>query len=74
MTAIVWARTRAVPRLAELAGRALRTAAVAGARVGRGVPGVVGPLLVAYGAWLAWRPLGFVVAGAVLWLLDRRVP
>ncbi|MGW4102297.1 hypothetical protein [Streptomyces sp. NPDC004976] len=41
------------------------------ARVG---PGLVGPLLVAYGLWLAWVPLGFVALGAFLLMADRRLP
>lgn len=34
---------------------------------------LLGPALIVYGAWLAWDPLGFMVAGAFLVLLDRRV-
>lgn len=34
------------------------------------LPGVVGLVLLAVGAWLAWPPAGFMVAGAVL-LADR---
>lgn len=42
-------------------------------KVGVSLPGVGGPLLVALGLWMAWRPLGVVFAGVVLWALDRRV-
>ena len=57
-------RGRAVAgRAAEVAGFCLRAG-----------PGVFGPLLVAYGLWLAWAPLGFVSLGAFLLLADRRMP
>jgi hypothetical protein len=52
-------------------------AGAAAAAVGfclRMVPGVMGPLLVAYGLWLAWAPLGFIALGAFLVLADRRIP
>jgi hypothetical protein len=42
-------------------------------QLGRGLPGIAGPLLVSAGMWMAWRPLGLIFAGAALWLLDRRV-
>ncbi|GGN40507.1 hypothetical protein FHR83_007023 [Actinoplanes campanulatus] len=53
-----------------------RIATLAGAlvgKIGRGLPGIGGPLLVAFGLWLAWAPLGFIFAGLALWALDRRV-
>lgn len=50
-----------------LAGTLLR-------RVGRGFPGVVGPLLVAVGLGMAWLPLGVIAAGAILWVVDWRIP
>ncbi|MER6834256.1 hypothetical protein ABT320_09690 [Streptomyces cellulosae] len=53
----------AVGRAAGAAGHA--------ARVG---PGLAGALLVAYGLWLAWAPLGFVAGGTFLLLADRRMP
>jgi hypothetical protein len=56
----------AVARAAGLAGAGVRL-------VGRGLPGTAGPLIVSLGLWMAWRPLGVVFAGAVLWALDRRV-
>lgn len=59
-------REQAVAKAAEFAGAAVR-------RVGVSLPGVGGPLLVSVGLWMAWRPLGVVFAGAVLWALDRRV-
>lgn len=55
-----WNRTVLVG--AGLAGRTMRT-----------VPGVGGALLVCYGLYDAYRPLGFLAAGAFLLLLDRRV-
>jgi hypothetical protein len=36
----------------------------------RALPGIGGLALVSYGAWLAYHPAGFVVAGVVL-LADR---
>lgn len=59
-------RKAAAGKVAEFAGAAMR-------RVGVSMPGVGGPLLVSAGLWMAWRPLGVVFAGAVLWALDRRV-
>jgi hypothetical protein len=56
----------AVERFAGWSGSAVRA-------VGRGIPGTVGPLVVSFGLWMAWPPLGVVFAGAVLWVLDRRV-
>lgn len=46
------------------------TAATAAGIVCRAAPGVGGLALVSYGAWLAYHPAGFVVAGAGL-LADR---
>lgn len=54
-------------RAPELAGNVLR-------HLGRGAPGVLGPILVAVGLSLAWLPLGVVAAGAILWLVDWRIP
>jgi len=59
-------RERVGARAAELVGAAMR-------RVGVSLPGIGGPLLVSAGLWMAWKPLGMVFAGAVLWALDRRV-
>lgn len=42
-------------------------------RRARLVPGIGGAGLVAYGAWLVFRPAGFIVAGGFLLLLDRRL-
>lgn len=51
----------------------VQLAGAAGAAVGalwRSLPGLAGLGLVSYGAWLAWRPAGFLVAG-VLVLADQ---
>lgn len=32
----------------------------------RALPGLVGLGLVAYGAWLAWPPAGYLIAGALI--------
>ena len=51
----------------------VRLAGAAGVVVGvlwRSLPGLAGLGLVSYGAWLAWRPAGFLVAG-VLVLADQ---
>ncbi len=53
----------AAGRAAEIAGVCLRVG-----------PGLCGAVLVAYGLWLAWAPLGFVVLGVFLLLADRRLP
>jgi hypothetical protein len=54
-------------RLAALTGRAIR-------RIGLGIPGTVGPgLVVVAAAGVDWRA-GTLVAGVILWALDRRVP
>jgi hypothetical protein len=49
--------------VADRSGRFLRT-----------TPGVLGALLVSYGLYRAWLPLGFIAAGGFLLLVDRRVP
>lgn len=54
-------------RLASAAGTALR-------RIGMSIPGTVGPLIVAAGLGMAWRPLGVIFVGVALWALDRRMP
>lgn len=65
-------------RIRAAAGAAAGWAAVAAGRLvgglARGLPGVAGPLLVAYGLWLAWVPLGFIAGGVLLLAVDRRVP
>lgn len=71
MTALV-ARMR--PRLTEVAGKAAEVTGAAVGRVGRSVPGVAGPLAIAYGCHEIYSPLGWIVAGGFLLLLDRRVP
>lgn len=32
----------------------------------RALPGLMGLLLLSFGAWLAWPPAGFMTAGAVI--------
>lgn len=59
-------QTTSGSRIPERAGAAVRT-------VGKGFPGIVGPLLVCAGLWLAWPPLGVIALGLILWALDRRV-
>lgn len=58
--------------------RALRTLATTAAAplgvflrlFGQALPGLLGVVLLSYGAWLAWPPAGFIVAGLAL-LADR---
>ncbi|YCK35163.1 hypothetical protein ACNF49_14070 [Actinomadura sp. ATCC 39365] len=57
------ALSRVAGVVAELAGAMLRT-------VGQVLPGLAGLGLVSYGAWLWWRPAGFIAAGVLL-LADR---
>lgn len=54
-------------KVAEAAGVGLR-------QLGRTFPGVAGPLLVCYGLYDLFHPLGFIAAGGFLLVLDRRVP
>ncbi len=42
-------------------------------QVARLVPAVAGPLFIAYGLGLAWRPLGFIGIGAFLLWADRNI-
>jgi hypothetical protein len=49
-------------------GHVLRAARVTAAHV----PGVLGPVVVAYGLWMLAPWLGVVAAGVFLLLLDRR--
>lgn len=60
-------RERLAVAAASVAGRLL-------GGLGRGLPGVLGPALVAVGLGLAWLPLGVVAAGAILWVVDWRIP
>jgi len=53
---------------------ALGAAAEGAARCLRLGPGLAGPVLVAYGLWLAWAPLGFIGLGVFFLLADRRIP
>lgn len=56
-----------LPRLATFAGATVR-------KIGLGLPGTLGPgLVVASLAAYDWR-VGGIVAGVILWALDRRVP
>lgn len=61
------------PRWDAVMGWVAAAAGTAVRLVGRSLPGVAGPLLVAGGLWMVYRPLGVIFAGAVLWALDRRV-
>lgn len=61
------------PRWDQATARLATAAGVLVGRIGRSLPGVGGPLLVAAGLWMAWPPLGLVFAGLALWALDRRV-
>lgn len=68
-SAHVWRKRReaAAASLATWSGIALR-------RIGKSLPGTMGPALVVIGlAGWSWQ-LGVVVAGVILWALDRRVP
>lgn len=62
------ARRRLLPAVAAAAGHVLRLSV----RVGTQLPGLVGAGAICYGAWLAWAPAGFVVAGMFMLALDRR--
>ncbi|MFA5712534.1 hypothetical protein [Mycolicibacterium sp.] len=57
-----------VGALAAAAGHVARVAR----KVAVNLPGVAGAGLISFGAWLAWAPAGFIVAGLFLLLLDRR--
>lgn len=39
----------------------------------RHLPGVLGPVLVAYGLGTAWAPLGWIALGGFLLAADRRI-
>ena len=58
--------------VAEKLGRTLRGLAVLLGVVGRKTPGIVAPLCLIYGAALVYRPAGFIVAGLLLFVADRR--
>lgn len=62
-----------MPRTRRLFSRATGYAAERSALLLRSAPGVTGALLVSFGGYLAWHPLGFIAAGGFLLLLDRRV-
>lgn len=62
------------PVLAEAAGKAADLAGGALRQVGRGAPGIAGPLAIAWGCHEIYSPLGWIVAGVFLLMLDRRVP
>lgn len=55
---------------------ALKTIGAAAPAIARDVIGLCGSGLLAYGAWLAWHPLGFIVGGVMsiiaAWLLGLR--
>lgn len=50
----------------RLLGSAAEVAGVAAAALFKFGPTVAGVGLTSYGAWLAWRPAGFLVAGALI--------
>jgi len=54
--------------VAAAAGHVTRVAV----KVAVNLPGVAGAGLISFGAWLAWPPAGFIVAGCFLLALDRR--
>lgn len=54
-------------------GAWLAAAAVAGKAM-RSTPGIAGAALISYGAWTLTDWLGYVVAGAFLLAVDRRIP
>lgn len=62
-------RVRLLPRLAVIAGAA-GTALRVGLSAVLALRALAGVVLVAFGAWLAWPPAGFIVAGVAL-LADR---
>jgi hypothetical protein len=64
-----WSPAPALRALATAAGRTLRLVALSG----RYLPGLVGASALSFGAWLAWAPAGFVVAGVLLLAIDRRL-
>lgn len=59
-------------RIAEWLGRTLRALLVFGAPVGRALPGAAAPCLLIYGVALIYPPAGWIVAGLLLFLVDRR--
>lgn len=63
----------ALPKRAQIIYKlAERTGAVIGGLMRSG-PGYGGALLVSIGGWQIYRPLGFILAGVFLLLLDRRM-
>lgn len=59
--------------LASAVGAVVGFLLAAAPKVARLVPAVMGPLLIAYGLGLAWRPLGFIAMGAFLLWADRNI-
>lgn len=59
-------------RFAEWLGRTLRGLLVFGSTVARALPGIAAPILVVYGVASIYRPAGLIVAGLLLFLVDRR--
>lgn len=66
-----WRAARSTLRRKWLSGAG--TAAAGAGYSLRLLPGVAGPVLVAYGLWLAWAPLGFIALGGFLLWADRRM-
>lgn len=71
MTALA-ARLR--PRWDAALGRAATAAGWVVGRIGRSLPGVVGPLLVCYGIHEIYEPAAYIAAGAFLLVIDGSVP
>lgn len=61
-------------RLSAMVGAVAELAGALFGNVGRGLPGLAGPLLVCYGLFEIYRPVAFIAAGVFLLLLDRRMP
>lgn len=57
-------------------GKVLKATLSAAPAIARDALGLLGALLLAYGAWMAWPPAGFIVGGVMAimaaWLLGLR--
>lgn len=61
-------------KLARLRAQATAWIPFAAGRSVRFGPGVTGIVLMSVGAGMAYLPAGFMVAGALLLVVDRRIP